>query len=255
MEHKQTAALCTIYVVKSKLVKVGQSLAENLKSAKKCIMIRSARTGKGCITWRMFRTLYTPSSRRAEKSVTVFYAMRSPSQSSISRPCRRCRQSATRFVSERERKRMELFRGHWTAQPRIFGRMAADESCGPTGSKNLRQRKNWFPWSPRSCGLTVRDKSFWTTFESEDVELRLTVRRDSSAIWSLWIMRHDAYHKTDGLPSLHGSPPSLQKLCPDLGRITAQNPSQLGTDFWSSFWKSALCSIRFCGLTIPLTTE
>ena len=42
-------------------------------------------------------------------------------------------------------------------------------------------------------------------------------------------MRHDAYHKTDGLPSLHGSPPSLQKLCPDLGRITAQNLSQLGT--------------------------
>ena len=35
----------------------------------------------------------------------------------------------------------------------------------------------------------------------------------------------------DGLPSLHGSPPSLQKLCPDSGRITAQNPSQLGTDF------------------------
>lgn len=34
----------------SKFVQVGQSLAENLKSTEKCIMLISARTGKECIT-------------------------------------------------------------------------------------------------------------------------------------------------------------------------------------------------------------
>lgn len=78
---------------------MSQRLAENLQTVQKCCNLISARTGKECITWRMFRTLYTPSSRRAEKNVIAFYVMRLILQSNTSRICRRCSISVMRFAN------------------------------------------------------------------------------------------------------------------------------------------------------------
>ena len=107
---RRTVQLLTL-VCPSKFVRVSQSLAENLKSTEKCIMLISARTGKECITWRMFRTLYTPSSRHAEKNVTAFYVMRLTLQSIINQICRKCTSSAMKSASGQESAPTKQFRG------------------------------------------------------------------------------------------------------------------------------------------------
>ena len=76
MEHKQTAVLCAIYVVKSKLVKVGQRMAENLQTVQKCCNLISARTGKECITYEGCPERYILHRRDAWQGVLLHFMPR-----------------------------------------------------------------------------------------------------------------------------------------------------------------------------------
>ena len=128
-----------------------------------------------------------------------------------------------------------LFPKRWTVRQRIFGKTENEICCATTGLMKHQPRKNWSVWFRQSFGLTNKAKHnppicncvFWYRMFyppphvtcSKSFHLRCPVQSTRQASVTI-------------------------SVCPDWGQIP---------DCHSG--KAHYRSIRFCGLTIPLTTE
>ena len=132
-------------------------MAENLQIVQKCCNLISARTGKDCITWRMFRTLLHRRDAR-ERMLLHFVSCDWHCGWTPAEYAANAVYLQWGLQTYPKNGQLLLFPKRWTVRQRIFGKTENEICCATTGLMKHQPRKNWSVWFRQSFGLTNKAK-------------------------------------------------------------------------------------------------